>query len=226
MPHDKHSDGDHRMNEKAFPQILMTVALLLAGAVSTRAQHENHGQQKPTAQAVQQGNKKMDMHHGSMNMSTMIDDGSDVLAMAYLQSVAAFARSLKDRVDPAKSVDVDFVRAVVAEMRRSFDTMQQHLTIYQRSMPADMQSQAGMQSHADMQSPSGTQSGAAMQSHGAMMQGADQHLLELRKALEFLEREVESNSPRANRISERAAEIIKHVEMMDMSSAGHKDHKI
>lgn len=214
------------MNEKAYPTILMTAALLLSGAVSTRAQHENHGQQKPPAQAVQQGNKKMDMQHGSMNMGTMIDDGSDVLAMAYLQSVAAFARSLKDRVDPAKSVDADFVRAVVAEMRRSFDTMQQHLTIYQRSMPADVQSQAGMQSHDDMQSPSGTQSSAAMQSHAAMMQGADQHLLELRQALELLEREVESNSPRANRISERAAEIIKHIEMMDMSSAGHKDHKI
>lgn len=213
------------MNEKTFPPILMTVALLLAGAVSTRAQHEN-GQQKPTAQAVQQGNKKMDMHHGLMNMSTMIDDGSDVLAMAYLQRLTAFARSLKDRVDPSKSVDADFARAVVAEMRRSFDTMQQHLTIYQRSMPAEMQSHVGMQSNSDMQSASGTQPGAAMQSHGAMMQGADQHLLELRQALELLEREVDSNSPRANRISERAAEIIKHIEMMDMSSAGHKDHKM
>lgn len=87
-------------------------------------------------------------------------------------------------------------------------------------MPVEMQSPAGMQS------PSRAQPGAGMQSHGAMMQGEDQHLLELRQTLELLEREVDSNSPRANKISERAAAIIKHIEMMDMSSGGHKDHKM
>lgn len=213
------------MNGKAYPTILMTATLLLAGAVSTKAQHE-HGQQKPSAPSGQQANKQMDMQHGSMNMSKMIDDGHDVLAMAYMQNVAAFAQTLKDSVDSAKSVDADFVRAAVAEMRRSFDAMQQHMTDHKRSKPVEMQSQAGMQSHAGMQPPSGTQPGAGMQSQGAMMQGEDQHLLELRQTLELLEREVDSTSPRANRIAERAAAIIKHIEMMDMSSAGHKDHKM
>lgn len=214
------------MNRKAYPTILMTAALLIANAVSTTAQHENHGQQKPPAQAGQQGNKQIDMQHSSMNMSKMMEDGHDVLAMAYMQNVAAFARTLRDRVDSAKSVDADFARAAVAEMRRSFDTMQQHMTEHQRSMPAEMQSQAGMESHAAMKSPTGTQSGAGTQSHGAIMQGEDQHLLELRQTLELLEREVDSNSPRANKISERAAAIIKHIEMMAMSSGGHKDHKM
>lgn len=207
------------MNGKAYPTILMTAALLLGGAASIRAQHEQHGQQKPPAQAGQQANKQMDMKHGSMNTSKMIDDWHDVLAMAYLQRVAAFARTLKDRVDSAKSVDAEFAREAVAEMRRSFDTMQQHMTEHKRSMPAEMQSQAGMQSHAGLQSPSGTQS------YAAMMQGEDQHILELRQTLELLEREVDSSSPRGNKISERAAAIIKHIEMMDRSSGGHKDHK-
>lgn len=214
------------MNGKAYQAILMTAALLLAEAVSIRAQHENHGQQKPPAQANNQGNKQMDMQHGSMSMSKTIDGGHDVLAMAYMQNVRAFARALKDRVDSAKSVDADFARTAVAEMRRSFDAMQQHMTEQQRSMPAEMQSQAGMESHAAMQEPSGTQSGTGMQSHGAMMQGEDQHLLELRQTLELLEREVDSNSPRANKISERAAAIIKHIEVMAMSSGGHKDHQM
>lgn len=213
------------MNGKTCPTILMTGALLLAGAVSTRAQHE-HGQPKPSPPSGQQGNKQMDMQHASMNMSKMIDDGHDVLAMAYMQNVAAFARTLKDRVDSAKSVDGDFARAAVAEMRRSFDTMQQHMTEHKKTMPAEMQSQGGMQSHAGMQPPSGTQSGAGTQSQGAMMQGEDQHLLELRQTLELLEREVDSDAPRANKISERAAAIIKHIEMMAMSSGGHKDHKM
>lgn len=212
------------MNGKTFPPILMTVALLLGGALSTKAQHE-HGQQKPAVPSGQQGNKQqMDMQHGSMNMSKTIDDAHDVLAMAYMQNVAAFARTLTDRVDPAKSVDADFARAAVAEMRRSFDAMQQHMTEHKKTLPAEMQPEAGMQSHAGMQSPSGT--GAGMQSHGAMMQGEDQHLIELRQTLALLEREVDSNSPRANIISERAAAIINHIEMMDMSSGGHKDHKM
>lgn len=214
------------MNEKAYPKILMIAALLLGGAVSIRAQHEQHGQQKPPAQAGQQANKQMDMQHGSMNTSTIIDDGHDVLAMAYMQNVAAFARTLKDRVDSTKSVDVDFARVAVVEMRRSFDTMQQHMTEHKRSMPAETQSQAGMQAHAGMQTPAGTQPATGTQSHAAMMQGEDQHLLELRQTLELLEREVGSNSPRADKISERAAAIIKHIEMMAMSSGGHKDHKM
>ena len=213
------------MNGKAYPTILMTATLLLAGAVSTNAQHE-HGQQQPSAPSGKQGNKQMDMQHASMNIGKMIDAGHDVLAMAYMQNVAAFARTLKDRVDSANSVDANFARAAVAEMRRSFDAMQQHMTEHRRSMPPEMQSQVGMQSHAGMQSPSATQPAAGTQSHGAMMQGEDQNLLELRQTLELLEREVDSNSPRANRISERAAAIIKHIEMMDMSSGGHKDHKM
>lgn len=213
------------MYEKTFPPILMTATLLLGGAVSTRAQHE-HGLHKPSITSGQQGNRQIDVQHGSMNMSKMIDGGHDVLAMAYMQNVAAFARTLKDRVDSARSVEPDFARAVVAEMRRSFDAMQQHMTEHKRSMPVEMQSQAGMQSHAGIQSPSGTQPAAGTQSHGAMMQGEDQHLLELRQTLELLERDLDSNSPRANKISERAAAIIKHIEMMDMSSGGHKDHKM
>lgn len=203
------------MNKKAFPTILMTAALLLVSAISTKAQHENHGQQKPPAQ----GNKQMDMQHGSMDMSKMVGGGHDALAKAYMQNLAAFARTLMDRVESSKSVDADFARTAVAEMRRSFDVMQQHLAEYKKTMPAETQPMASTQSSAE------TQSHEAM-GHGAMTQGADQHILEIRQPLEFLEREVHSPSPRADKVSERTAAIIKHIEMMNTSSGAHKGHQM
>lgn len=198
---------------------LSSMAFILLGAAAALAQHEQHGQQKPSAPAAKQDGGRAHMQHGSMGVSKMAGGGHDALAKAYMQNIIAFARALKERVESSKSVDAEFARAAVGEMRRSFDIMQQHLAEYKKVMPAETQPMVSTQSSAE------SQSHEAM-GHGAMTQGADQHILEIRQPLEFLEREVHSLSPRADKVSERAAAIIKHVEMMNTSSGAHEDHKL
>jgi hypothetical protein len=189
------------MNGKAYPMILTAAALLLASAVG-RAQHENHGQQQPPAQAGQQGNKQMDMQHASMNMSKMIDDGHDVLAMAYMQNVAAFAGTLKDRVDSTKSVDADFARSAVAEMRRSFDSIQQHHQAHMATM------------------------GSADSTMLRMMHHMDSTMAVVGEHLTALEAEVNGSAPDPGKVTEHVTAILKHHDGMSAMHGKAKPHQM
>ncbi len=199
------------MKRKIYLLIIPCIALVLASAAEIRAQHEHHGQQKQPAQA----DRQMSMQHGSMGMTSLMDEPHDVLAKAHLQNVVTFARTLGAQVEARKSVDAAFAQAAVAEIRRNFNAMQQHLAFYQRSLPTDSQSHAGMESHAGMQSSTNTHAGMAD------AQGSIAHITEIKQALELLEREAYSDAPRASKVSERAAAIVKHVEMM-LPAGGHK----
>jgi hypothetical protein len=105
--------------------------LVLSTAIGAAAQYEHHAQ--PAQQTP-----------GSMDVSKMMQDPHHVLAMSYMQNLTTFAKALRDQVDSTKTVDTEFARAAVSEMRRSFDAMQQHIADHMKSMPADMQSHMGM----------------------------------------------------------------------------------
>ena len=167
--------------------ISMFVAILmLASAIGAAAQHEHHtqpAQQKPA----------------SMDMGKMMQEPRHVLAMAYMQNLAAFAKALHDQTDSTKTVDGEFARVAVSEMRRSFDATQQHIADHMKSMPADMQSHMGM-----------------------MMQAMDTHLSAIKQSLTALEREIQADTPSASKVSTSAGEIVKHIEEMGHSHTEHK----
>ena len=188
------------MKAKFFPVILFTIVLLLISAAEVGAQHEQHGQQKPPAQADKQGDKQMGMQHRSMDMTKMMREPHHVLAMTYLQNVANFTRALRDQVKSANAVDEEFARSAVAEIRRNFDAMQQHLGDHKKAVPADMGSHAGM------------------------IQEMDKHVTEIRMTLELLEKDVQNGAPVASKVAGRADEIVKHIEMMTGAPGEHKGH--
>lgn len=160
--------------------------LVLAMAIAAAAQHEHHAQppqQKP----------------GSMDMSTMMQEPHHVLAMSYMQNLATFAKALRDQVDSTKTVDAEFARAAATEMRRSFDSMQQHMADHMKSMPADMQSHMGM-----------------------IMNEMDTHVSAIKQSLTALEREIQVETPSASKVSASAGEIVKHLDEMGHSHADHK----
>lgn len=174
------------MKTKSISMVVAILTLVLAGAIGAAAQHEHHAQpaqQKP----------------GPMDMSKMIQDPHHVLAMAYMQNLAGFSKALRDQVDATKTVDSEFVRAAVSEMRRSFDAMQQHMADQMKSMPPDMQSHMGM-----------------------MMQGMDTHLSAIKQSLTALEREIQTDKPSASKVSASAGEIVKHIDEMGHSHGEHK----
>ncbi len=184
------------MIKRTVTSIVMAIGLMV-GVMNALAQEHNHGEKKPLAQDA-----KKDAHqHGSVDMNKMMQEPHHVLAMAYVENMATFAKALRNQVEATKSVDPDFARAAVGELRRSFDTMQQHLAEHSKTMPADHES------------------------HTGAMQEMNAHVSAIRQSLTILERDIEAAS-QASKVSERAAEIIKHIDEMSHSHVVHEGHNM
>src|SRR5450759_3798249 len=106
------------MKTKSVSIIVVTSALMFTSAMGALAQDMPHGQMKHP----QSG--KMDM--SMMDMSKMMQEPHHVLAMAYQQNLAAFAKALHEQTAGVAPLNLEFARAAVAEMRRSFDQMGLH----------------------------------------------------------------------------------------------------
>jgi len=166
--------------------ILAIFALVVISAIGAVGRHQHPAQ----------NDQQMS---GSMDMSKMMQEPHHVLAMAYMQNLATFAKALRDQVDSTKTLDGEFARAAVAEMRRSFDSMQQHTADHMKAMPADMSSHMGM-----------------------MMQGMDAHISAIKQSLSALERELQADTPSTSKVSASACEIVKHSGEMGNAPMQHK----
>ncbi len=163
------------MTTRTISAILLTTALGLT-AIGASAQ---------VAQTPMQHDQ---MPHDQMMMAK---GPHQALAMAYQESLAAFAKALQEQTAGAASVDVDFARDAVTEMRRSFDQMKQHHDAHMKTMTAEM--------HAQM---------------ATMMKQMDAHQTELNAQLTTLEQEVKAAAPDAKRVSTLAAGVTAHLTAM------------
>lgn len=176
--------------------VLAIFAIVFTSAAGAGAQEHQHqqGAQKPPAQTNKQG---------GMDMSAMTNEPHHLLAMAYVQNISTFAATLHMQAGQDKPLDAEFARAVAGEIRRSFDSFQQHLQESKNSVPADMQSQMGM-----------------------MMQGSYEHISAIRQHLTQLEKDVQPDALNSKSITEHAAQIHIHADEMSKSHGGHEGHKI
>lgn len=78
------------------------------------------------------------LSHDQYELMMMANEAHHVLAMAYNQNLATFAKTLHERTEHASSVNVEFVRAAGIEMRRSFDEMKLHHEAHVKTMSAEM----------------------------------------------------------------------------------------
>jgi hypothetical protein len=183
------------MKKSSVTSILIVFALLMFAVISVRAQEHQHNHEEKKAPAQDSAHK-----HGSVERGSMTEEPHHLLAMAYAENMATFAKTLRNKVDAAESLNGDFARAAVTEIRRSFDSMQQHLGEHTRTIPASNEGHAGM------------------------MRAMNAHVSAIRLSITALEREIEAATPQANKVSERAAEIIKHIDEMAHAHGGHKGH--
>jgi hypothetical protein len=186
------------MKKRSVTSVFVVLALMMFAAMNGQAQEHQHHHDEKKAPAQAAGSNAH--QHGSMVTAGMTEEPHHLLAMAYAENMATFAKTLRNKIDAAKSVDGDFARAAVIEIRRSFDTMQQHLGEHTRTMPA---SNGG---------------------HAGMMQAMNAHVSAIRLSITALEREIEAAAPQASKVSERAAEIIKHIDEMAHAHGEHKGH--
>lgn len=185
------------MKTKIISTILMALSLGAFNAMAI-AQHEGHSTKKDPAKPAPQGK----MAHDHMMME-MAKEPHHVLAMAYHQNLAAFAKVLHDQTAGASSVNIEFARAAVAEMRRSFDQMKEHHSEHMQTMSAEMQSKMS-----------------------EMMQQMGTHRNELNTQLTALEQEVKLSTPDAKKVSTLAASVHTHLDAMSKMHQGAQGSKM
>ena len=135
---------------------------------------------------------KMEMSHDHM----MATEPHHVLAMAYHQNLAAFAKALHEQAASEGPLNIDFARSAVSEMRRSFDQMKQQHQEHMAGMSAEM--------HAKMDA----KMGAKM---SEMMEKMQTHQADMNTQLTALEEEIHSSSPDTKKISALAEEVHEHL---------------
>jgi hypothetical protein len=120
-----------------------------------------------------------------MGMMGMMGGPHQVLAMAYGENLATFARALRGQVRQAKSVNLEVARPATSEMRRSYDQMREHHQAHMKLM--------------------GDTAKAPMSAKMARM---DKHLSALSEHLTALESEIASSTPDYRKVSEHTGEIL------------------
>lgn len=178
--------GDEKMKRNVYQTLFMLIALVFLGAVGAQAQG-----QKPS-QSTKQEKKGM-----SMDMSKMMREPHHILAMAYKENLASFTKALQDQVSGSATVNSEFANAAVAEMRRSFTQMEQHLQGHMKAMSADM-------------------------NMSGMTQQTETHLAPIREHLGELEKELQAATPDSKKVLMHSDEILKHLNAMSQMHDMHK----
>ena len=136
-------------------------------------------------------------------MGAMMTGPHHVLAMAYRDNLATFARALRGQVTQSKTVTPDLAQPAVAEMRRSFDQMREHHDAQVKMM-------------GDHMPPS----------MSATMQHMETHLAALGEHLTALETEVNASAPDAMKVADHATQILKQCADMSMMPGSAKAHQM
>ena len=147
---------------------------------------------------------KMPQHQqGMMDMSAMMQEPHHVLAMAYKDNLANFAKALRQEAVETKTVNPEFARAAVAEMKRSFDQMQQHHQDHMKTMDEKMKAQM-----ADR------------------MKQMDAHHSAIQEHLDALDKEAHTSAPDSKSIATHVAELLKQCDSMSKMQSGMMNHKM
>jgi|CXWL01.1.fsa_nt_gi hypothetical protein len=174
------------MKTRTAAGISMILTLGVLTTVGATTQHSDAT--KPGMQA------KMDMSHDHMKMAS---EPHHVLAMAYHQNLATFAKALHEQTMAADPLNLEFVRAAVSEMRRSFDQMKQHHQDHMKGMSTD--------EHAKMTS---------------MMEKMGTRQADMNTQLTDLEQEIRSSKPDPKKVSALADQVHKHLTEMGKMHEG------
>jgi alpha-L-fucosidase len=169
------------MKTKLYTTILAVIALMLFSALGALAQTEHqHGAQKP----MQHDMSKMDM-------ASMMNEPHHALAMAYMQNIGTFAKTLNDQAKGSSPLNAKFARAAVAEIKRSLDQMEDHHGEHMKMMSEEMRSHMG-----------------------AMMKEMEMHRSMLKDAVSALEKDVRADQPDSKQVAADSAKVLKHLDEM------------
>lgn len=185
------------MKTKAYTTIVAVIALILF-AVSALAQTEHqHDAKKPSPST--QVKKPMQHDMSKMDMASMMNEPHHGLAMAYMQNIGTFAKTLHHQAQGSGPLNVKFARAAVAEIRRSLDQTEEHHAEHMKMMSEEMRSHMA-----------------------AMMKDMEMHRSMLKDAVSALEKDVKADQPDSKQVAADSANVLKHLDEMSKMHADKK----
>ena len=175
-----------RVNKAALVTIIMLV-LVIPSAVW--AQHgQMPGGQKPAGM--------------SPEMSKMMESPHHMLMAAHKKSMSEFARTLRDQAVKPEALDVQFARAIVAELRHSLNAMEAIHQDHMRTMSAEMKSKMQM-----------------------MMEKMEKQRSMVKDQVSALETDVLADRPDSKQVAEHSNALLEHFGgMSQMHAGGPKAH--
>jgi hypothetical protein len=166
---------------------------LIAGAVGTGARQD-----------------KDKMSQGMMDMPAMMNEPHHQLAMAYKENMVNFAKALRQATTDTNTVNTPFARVAVAEMKRSFDQMQEHRQEHMKAMDGKMKAM-DEKMKTDM---------------AGMMKDMDTKTAAIKEDLAALDKEVDASAPDSKRISSFVDDILKNCDGMSKMHGDSMEHKM
>ncbi len=173
-----------RVNTRA---LLSATAILLVLVVpfAAWAQHKH----------TPSGQKKA----GMTEMSKMMKSPHHMLMTAHMKSMSEFARTLRDQAVKPEALDVEFARAVVAELRHNLDAMEAIHQKHMETMSAEMKSKMQM-----------------------MMEKMEKDRSMVKDQVSALETDVQADKPDSKQVAAHANALLKHLGMMSNMHGGSK----
>jgi len=127
------------MRSNAYRTFFAVIAMTVFGAAYAEAQTGNNHQPGDKKRSVQVRKKPQgtSQDHSKSDTSLLINEPHYVLAMAYRENVATFAKALRDQAS-AGSLSSDFARAAASEISRGIDDANEHYGEHLKTMGDEM----------------------------------------------------------------------------------------
>ena len=184
------------MKKRISASILMTLVLGVLSAAIVAAQSPA----TPATPAQPATPSKVATPHNQM---MMVSEPNYVMATAYHDGLSSFARALHGQAVGAKTVNVDFARAAVTEMRRDFDMMKKYNEAYMKTISAEVRANTA-----------------------TMMQELETHRADLHVQLTALEKEVALDVPDTKKVATLATAVQTHLDAMAKLDDGNPAGKL
>ena len=170
------------------------LVLVIPSAAWAQHKHQQSGQPKPGKAGMQS------------EMSMMMKSPHHMLVTAYMESMANFAKTLRDQAVKPAALDVEFARAAVAELRHNLDAIEAVHQQHMQGMSAEMK--------AKMETMS-----TEMKSKKMMMEKMEKDRATLKDQVSALETDVQGTPDNKQVLADTDA-LLKHLGMMSKMHGG------
>ena len=117
--------------------LLAPLVFNLPPSPAQTAPQQEGADQKLSTVPAKKGQKYLDQELVKREEVGRKNEPHNVMARAYLQTIATYARALGDHAQASRQLSADFARALVVEINRSLDKAEEHQRDHLKTIPVE-----------------------------------------------------------------------------------------